>query len=258
MERLQSPTGDSEPAFNLQWNSLYDLSDRSIDETHDGQVRFSLRYTGTATDDPTIKILIADLSIDPDLPDSRATWHRNYTPLAPWIRAHVLKLAMGWNGEKQLADHLEANPELTRAYGFIDTFLTEESERIQPQPPTQSRLWEIWNEELSDDLRNICLDVATALVELAREEGIPAPDDVFQPDDKQNISERSETQLITDTTKQVWQHAKPFVTEELFLKRGDNAQIHENAFWEQHAFMGVRKNMYAESGADSFYVDSTR
>lgn len=110
---------------------------------------------------------------------------------------------MGWNGEKQLADHLEANSELTGAYGFIDTFLTEESERIQPQPPTQSRLWEIWNEEFSDDLRDICRDVATALVELAREEGIPAPDDVFQPDDKQNISERSETRLIADTTKEV-------------------------------------------------------
>lgn len=72
MERLQSPTGDSEPAFNLWWNSLYDLSDRSADGTHDGQVRFSLRYVGRATDDPTIEALIADLSIDPDLPDSRA------------------------------------------------------------------------------------------------------------------------------------------------------------------------------------------
>src|SRR5699024_420965 len=96
------------------------------------------------------------------------------------------------------------------------------------------------------------------LVELAHEEGIPAPDDVFQPADEQDASERSETRLIVDTTKEVWQHAKPFVTEEFSLKRGGNAQIHENAFWEQHAFMGVRKNMFAESGADSFYVDSTR
>ncbi len=252
------PAGDSEPAFNLRWGSLYDLGSHSADASHDGCFRFSLRYVGSANDDPTIETLIADLSIDPELPDSRATWHRNFTPLAPWIRAHVLKQAMGWNGEKQLAEHFETNPELTVEYGFVDSNSIGESERMQPQPPTQPRLWEMWHEEFSDDLREICRDVATELVELAREEGIPTPADVFQFEDEQNVSERSETRLIADKTKEVWQHAKPFVTEEFFLKRGDNAQIHENAFWEQHAFMGVRKHMFAESGADSFYVDSTR
>lgn len=204
-----------------------------------------------------MKDLIGDLTVDLDFPDSRATWHRNYTLLAPWIRAHVLKQAMGWNGKTQLADHFAEYPELTIAYGFVDREPTE-PENGRPDPPTQSRLWEMWHEEFSDDFRDICRDVATELVELAREEGIPAPDDVFQPDDKQNASERLETRHIADTTKEVRQHAKPFVTEEFFLKRGDNAQIHENAFWEQHAFMGVRKNMFAESGADSFYVDSIR
>jgi hypothetical protein len=88
---------------------------------------------------------------------------------------------------------------------------------MQPQPPTQSRLWEMWHEAFSDELRDIYRDVATELVELAREAGIPAPDDVFQPDDEQNASERSETRFIADTAKKVWQHAKPFVTEEFFL-----------------------------------------
>lgn len=91
-------------------------------------------------DDPTIETLIAGLFIDPELPDLRATWHWNYTPLTPWIRAHVLKQAMGWNGEKQLADHFEANPELTGTYGFLNSNPTRDSERMQPQPPTQSRL----------------------------------------------------------------------------------------------------------------------
>ncbi len=254
----QSPARSSDPAFDLQWDSSDDLSLRSAAGDHDNRFRFSLRYVGVVTDDPTVEDLISDLTVDPNLPDTRATWHRNYTPLAPWIRAHVLKLAMGWNGEKQLAEYFKEHPELTVAYGFIDSNPTGESERMQPQPPTQSRLWEMWHEEFCDDLRAICREITTELVALAREEGIPAPDDVFQPDDTQEISERSEPRLIADTTKEVWQHAKPFVTDEFFLKRGDNAQIHENAFWEQHAFMGVRKNMFAESGADSFYVDSTR
>lgn len=34
--------------------------------------------------------------------------------------------------------------------------------------------------------------------------------------------------------------------------------IHENAFWEQHAYMGMRENMYAQSGQHSFYIDSQR
>jgi IS4 transposase len=257
MESL-SPAGGSDPAFDLQWDSLYELSDRATDGTHENHVRFSLRYIGTTTDDPTVEDLIGSLTINPDLPDTRAMWHRNYTPLTPWIRAHVLKLAMGWNGETQLAEHFETNPTLAVAYGFVAGDPTVEPEAVRPTPPTQSRLWEMWHEEFSDNLQDICRDVANELVDLAREAGIPAPADVFQPDDKQNASKRSETRLIADTTKQIWQHAKPFVTDEFFLKRGDNAQIHENAFWEQHAFMGVRKNMFAESGADSFYVDSTR
>ncbi len=67
-------------------------------------------------DHPTIEDLIGSLSIDPNLPDARATWHRNYTPLTPWIRAHVLKLTMGWNGETQLAHHFEEYPELAMEY----------------------------------------------------------------------------------------------------------------------------------------------
>ena len=254
----QSLSGGSEATFDFQWSSSYDLGNHSADDTCDGRFRFSLHYIGEATDDPTIEDLISSLSINSALPDSRATWHRNYTPLAPWIRAHVLKQAMGWNGEKQLADHFEEHPELAVEYGFASNDPTARPETVCLNPPAQSRLWEMWNEEFSDDLRDICREIAKELVDLAREEGIPAPDDVFQPDDEQNASARSETRLIADTAKEVWQHAKPFVTEEFFLKRGDNTRIHENAFWEQHAFMGVRKNMFAESGADSFYVDSTR
>lgn len=258
MRKPRSLAGGLEPAFDLQWDLSYDLSAQSTDGTHDGQIRFSLCYVGVTTDDPTVADLIGSLSIDPKLPDSRATWHRNYTPLAPWIKAHVLKQAMGWNGETQLADHFEEHPELTTEYGFVDDDSTAQPEAVRPTPPAQSRLWEMWHEEFGDDLRDICRDVASELVELSREAGIPAPDDIFQPDDEQNASERSETRLIADTTKEVWQHAKTFVTDEFFLKRGDNAQIHENAFWEQHAFMGIRKYMFAESGADSFYVGSTR
>ena len=218
---LQTIVSDLEPAFDFRWESSYDLDNHSADS----RFEFSLHYVGKATNDSTIGNVIGSLSVDSDLPDTRATWHRNYTPLAPWIRAYVLKQAMGWNGETQLADHSEEHPELAMEYGFVDSEPTAGSETVCPDPPAQSRFWEMWHEEFGDDLRAICRDIASQLVELAREEGIPAPDDVFQPDDKQNASERSETRLIADTTKEVWQHAKPFVTDEFFLKRGDNARF---------------------------------
>lgn len=118
----QSLAGGSEPTFDLQWSSSYDLNN--------GRFRVPLYYIGEATDDPTVEDLIGSLSIDSALPDSRAIWHRNYTPLASWIRAHVLKQAMGWNGEKQLADHFEKHPELAVEYGFVSNNSMAETETV--------------------------------------------------------------------------------------------------------------------------------
>ena len=56
----------------------------------------------------------------------------------------------------------------------------------------------------------------------------------------------------------MWQQAKPFVTDAFALDRGRNWQIHENVFWEQHAYTGMREDMYARSGPGSFSLDTTR
>lgn len=112
--------------------------------TDSGRYRFSLRYIGTTTDDPTVE---------------------------------------DWNGEQQLADHFEKHPELAVAYGFVDDDPTAQPETVRSNPPAQSRLWEMWHEEFNDELQDIYRNVAFELVELARKEGIPAPDDVFRPDE---------------------------------------------------------------------------
>lgn len=101
-------------------------------------------------------------------------------------------------------------------------------------PPSQSRLWEIWNEVFTDEHQDFCRTLAEELIEAAREEGIPAPDEVFQPKQHDVTSERGEQKLLAEKTKEVWQQAKPFVTDTFYLNRGNNAQIHENDFWEQH------------------------
>ena len=48
------------------------------------------------------------------------------------------------------------------------------------------------------------------------------------------------------------------MTDAFALDRGRNWQTHENAFWEQHAYMGMCEDMYARSGPASFSLDTTR
>jgi putative transposase len=76
--------------------------------------------------------------------------------------------------------------------------------------------------------------------------------------DEPQTDDCPEHQLIAEKTDEVWQQAKPFVCEAFALDRGPNWQIHQNAFWEQHAYMGMREDMYAASGPASFFLDTTR
>lgn len=48
------------------------------------------------------------------------------------------------------------------------------------------------------------------------------------------------------------------VTKNFDLPRGENTEIHENAFWEAHAFIGSREQMYAEDGTVNFAAETTR
>lgn len=56
---------------------------------------------------------------------------------------------------------------------------------------------------------------------------------------------RLEHQLVAEKTDEVWQQATPFVCDAFALDRGRNWQSHENVFWEQHPYMGMREDMYA-------------
>jgi putative transposase len=76
--------------------------------------------------------------------------------------------------------------------------------------------------------------------------------------DKPEATDCPERQLLAQKTDEVWQQAKPFVTDAFKLDRGPNWEIHENAFWEQHAYMGMREDMYARSGPASFSLDTIR
>lgn len=219
------------------------------DETYNGSIHFLTHYTGKPD---FVEVLRNAFFRDKTYGDTREDWHRNTTSIFAWMKAHMLRLA--WDcREEFLRYFLHSFPNICRDFGFpID------HDRDTSGTPSQSRLWEMWNEEFTDVQREFVRTATEEALAFAREQDIPAPDPVFRPEERDISSKRSEQRLVAEKTKEVWQQAKPFVTDTFYLKRAENSVIHETAFWEQHAYMGMRENMYAQSGQHSFYIDSQR
>jgi putative transposase len=176
--------------------------------------------------------------------DSFAPYSGPY-PMGLLIRAFLIEKLNGWD-ETALHDHLQANPSLRQNLGFKSL-------------PNQSTFWRAWNERFSAELCDAVQECAATIVNAARGCGVSLPEQITAADtDEPQADDRPEHQLIAETTDEVWQQAKPFVCDAFTLKRGPNWQIHENAFWEQHAYMGMREDMYARSGPASFFLDTTR
>ncbi|EMA54539.1 transposase [Halococcus salifodinae] len=200
-----------------------------------------------ATDYADIETLVCDLPLDHltfAAHDSLAPYSGPY-PMAVLVRAFMIEEINGWD-ETALHDHLRANPALRQDLGF-ETL------------PDQSTLWRGWNERFGADLHDAVQECADAIVRAACACEVPLPDRIGSGEaDEPDADEPSEHQLVAEKTDEVWQQAKPFVTDAFALDRGSNWQIHENAFWEQHAYMGMREDMYARSGPASFSLDTTR
>ena len=200
-----------------------------------------------ATDYADIEALVRDLPIDHctfTAHDSLAPYSGPY-PMALLVRTFVIEEINGWD-ETALHDYLRANPSLCRGLGF-ETL------------PDQSTFWRAWNHRFSEDLRDAVRECAETIVKAARACDVSLPEriDTGEADESED-DDCPERQLLAQKTDEVWQQAKPFVTDAFALTRGQNWQIHENAFWEQHAYMGMREDMYARSGPASFSLDTTR
>jgi putative transposase len=194
-----------------------------------------------------IKTLICHLPIDHltfAAHDASAPYAGPY-PMAVHVRAGLLKEFNGWD-ETALYDHLRAQPSLRQNLGF-------------EMLPNQSTFWRAWNERFSEKLRDAVQECADVIVMAARACEVPLPDRIGTDGaDGPEVDTPPKHQLVAEKTDEVWQQAKPFVTDAFALDRGPNWQIHENAFFEQHAYMGMREDMYARSGPASFSLDTTR
>ncbi len=200
-----------------------------------------------ATDYADIEMLVSRLPIEHltfAAHDSLAPYSGPY-PMALLVRAFLIEEINGWD-ETALHDHLRANPSLLRRLGFESL-------------PNQSTFWRAWNHRFSEALRDAVQECAETIVKAARACDVSLPERVSTNEASESDSvDCPERQLLAQKTDEVWQQAKPFVTDAFALDRGPNWEIHENAFWEQHAYMGMREDMYARSGPASFSLDTTR
>jgi len=179
-------------------------------------------------------------------------WHDKREPQA-LLRAHLLRIVKGWGGETALIDYLDDNPELVKALGFEDG------------RASKSTLWRVWNDgRLTATHKQVIRTIGQVLVNVAREHDVPAPDEVFHPDPSVDAPEdvAQDDSTVRDrtiaNTRKVWKHGKPMLTENYSLPRGVNTEIHENAFFEGHTFIGSREEMYAEDGTWNFAAETTR
>lgn len=102
--------------------------------------------------------------------DNKAMWHRNATPVYAAFRAHCLRLIKQWKHETALHRYLSEKPFLATALGFDGI-------------PSQDRLWKDWNRYFSEDDRKLIAEAAEEIVNIARYRNVPAPDEVFRPDE---------------------------------------------------------------------------
>jgi IS4 transposase len=179
-------------------------------------------------------------------------WHFKQPPEA-LLKVHLLRIVKGWGGETAVCDYLKENPALVPALGF------------ENDPASKSTLWRVWNEDrLSAEHKEVLRTIGQLIVDVARENGIAAPDEAFHPDpsvDAPDDVEQDDSSVRDRTiakTREIWKQAKPIITENYDLDRGENSEIHENAFWEGQAFMGAREEMCAEDGTRNFAADTTR
>lgn len=112
----------------------------------------------------------------------------------------------------------------------------------------------MWAETFTERTRGACMFIAERLGKVARENGLPGPDEVFRPEDDvepKEIDEDDPTvrELTTEKTADVWEHARPMVLKHWHLKRHHNWQAPEATFFDGHACLATASDdEFAESG----------
>jgi IS4 transposase len=189
------------------------------------------------------------------VPDDRAAWHRNTIPIKNWMRIHAFALAREWD-YSDIHEWATENKEKTKQFGFTE--YDEELDRHVADPPSKSRLSEIWENKFTKAEQTICEKLSEELFLIAFNHSLPLPRDSFEPDKKRGESKRTERRLIEERSWEIYRQTAPIIKKSFYLDRADNARVPEGSFWEAHAKGGLGADTYTEGAVDAFRQDTTR
>jgi uncharacterized protein YggL (DUF469 family) len=176
------------------------------------------------------------------------------------MHAYIVREVNGWS-IKETADRLAKERDMPQMLGFFD----EDPVNGDPgDPPSYTQLRDMWEEESTDRHRGAVTVIAERLVEYCRDNGIPAPDEVFVPVEDIEVEEPTEDhptvrELTVEKTADVWEHARPMVLKHWHLKRHHNWQIPEANFFDAHAHLATASDdVFPESGLGNMVAKGTR
>lgn len=174
--------------------------------------------------------------------DEYADWHAS-SPLLPMVRALFVKELEGWSFS-ELHRHLESQPEDATALGFDDI-------------PSRTTFGRAWRDRFDDQLRHTIEYNARTIRELANEQGCPIGLNAIEPEEKDDVSDRTEDRFINRKAKEVTEEMQRLVFPAFDFDRAENAHYDTNAFCELQSHLGLSSSA-AESGTDLFADDTMR
>ncbi|MCD2201292.1 transposase [Halobacterium sp. KA-4] len=164
------------------------------------------------------------------------------------FRVFVLKELHGWTHETSLVKYLNSHPALC--------------ERLElGTVPDQSTLWRTWNERFTRDLRETVQKAARMILIKAQNANVAVPREPERnlPDRGDDATESDPNdQAILDKAGKITDHISRVVFPVFSLNRGEGCEIPENAYWDLQTYLGLRENLAANEGAQSFIHESTR
>ena len=195
------------------------------------------------SDSTVIEVITAlDFSGYRSLGDTYDEWHASYR-FEPMLRALYLKELMGYTNT-DLHRRLSENPEEAEVLGFESV-------------PSRTTFGRTWRNRLSDDLRTSIQHTTHRILEYAREEGNPLGLHSLEPDEKSDVSERTEDRLIKEKAREVTEEMQQLVFPAFGFDRASNARYEAEAFCELQSRLGL-SSCAAETGTTLFSDDTER
>jgi IS4 transposase len=178
--------------------------------------------------------------------------HDRYTgttqyEMSQLMRVFLLKELHGWDHETALVEYLQRRPALCRRLDFDAV-------------PDQSTLWRTWHHRFTATLRETIETGARTILIQADQAGISVPREPqttlphHETEEEPTLDDRAVLDRAEEVTDQIGRIAYPAFS----LDRGDGCEIHEHAFWDLQAYLGLRENLAANEGARSFMYESQR